>query len=180
MAAEPSPTGAIPGVVRTKHIASENQPKDPLVVTSTQSNELAAGVVVVRWFENTPRFLLLRVYAYWEFPKGRVEPGEQPIETAVREAREEAALDDLEFLWGYEYRETPPYRRGKIARYYLARSGRARVQLLPSPALGRPEHHAYAWLSFDEAHELLVERLKTILEWAHDTIGHRSSNETDA
>lgn len=149
-------------------------------MTPTQSNELAAGVVVVRWFENMPRFLLLRLYAYWEFPKGRVEPGEQPIETAVREALEEAALDDLEFLWGPVYRETPPYRRGKIARYYLARSRGAQVQLLPNPALGRTEHHGHAWLTFDEAHERLVERLKTILEWANDTMGHRSCNQTDA
>lgn len=148
-------------------------------MTSTQSHEVAAGVVVVRWFEHTPHFLLLRVYGYWEFPKGRLEPGEQPIETAVREAREEAALDDLEFVWGNVYRETPPYRRGKIARYYLALSRHAQVQLLLNPALGRPEHHAYAWLSFDEARERLVQRLKTILEWANDTIGHRCSEQTD-
>ena len=43
------------------------------------------------------RVLLLRVYNYWDCPKGVVEPGEDPLATARREVREETTLDDLDF-----------------------------------------------------------------------------------
>ncbi|NPA94834.1 MAG: NUDIX domain-containing protein, partial [Thermodesulfobacteria bacterium] len=67
------------------------------------------------------KFLLLRAYGYWDFPKGIVEPGEDPVEAAKRETREETTITDLDFKWGYDFRETGPYNRGrKIARYYLA------------------------------------------------------------
>ena len=50
---------------------------------------LSAGVVVVRHTDDGWRVLLLRVYNYWDCPKGVVEPGEDPLATARREAREE-------------------------------------------------------------------------------------------
>ncbi len=50
---------------------------------------LSAGVVVVRQFDDGWRVLLLRAYNYWDFPKGIVEPGEDPLTTARREVREE-------------------------------------------------------------------------------------------
>lgn len=39
-------------------------------------------------------------YGLWSFPLGRVEPGEEPSEAAIREAKEETGLD-IE-LTGYE------------------------------------------------------------------------------
>ena len=113
------------------------------------------------------RYLLLRVYAYWDFPKGELEPGEEPLAAARREVAEETGLADVRFPWGEAFRETPPYSRGKVARYYLAEapSGEARLQV--SPALGRPEHHELRWLAYDEARALLGDRLRPILDCAH-------------
>lgn len=118
------------------------------------------------------RFLLLRVYRYWDFPKGRVEPGELPLEAAKREVEEETTLRDLQFPWGYEYRETPPYGRGKVARYYVAQSPAGDVALPVNPALGRAEHHEFRWLAYATAHALLNARLQPILEWASQRIGY--------
>ena len=39
----------------------------------------SAGVIVVRRTPEGPRFLLLRSYRYWDFPKGQVETGETPL-----------------------------------------------------------------------------------------------------
>ena len=58
---------------------------------------LSAGVVVVRRTDDGWRVLLLRVYNYWDFPKGVVEPGEDALTAARREVREETTIDDLEF-----------------------------------------------------------------------------------
>jgi len=136
---------------------------------------LSAGVVVTRRQEGGPYYLLLRVYRYWDFPKGEVASGEQPLDTAIREVAEETGLTGLSFPWGTVYRETPVYGRGKIARYYLAESQQGRVVLPVSPELGRPEHHESGWLGYPAAQARLVSRLREILAWAHETVTSRLS-----
>ncbi len=57
-----------------------------------------------------------------------VEPDEEPMDAAKREAAEETGLYDLEFPFGDNYRETVPYAGGKVARYYLAETHEEYVQ----------------------------------------------------
>ncbi len=108
-------------------------------------HRLSSGVVVVSLVQRKLNYLLLRAYRNWDFPKGLVEPGEQPIDAALREVREETSLDDLSFDWGLEYMETGPYNKGKISRYYIARSKQMQVSLPINPDLGMPEHHEACW-----------------------------------
>jgi 8-oxo-dGTP pyrophosphatase MutT (NUDIX family) len=130
---------------------------------------LSAGVIVVRREGGALRYLLLRAYNYWDFPKGIVEAGEEPLEAARREVAEETGLTDLVFSWGHAYQETPPYGPGKIARYYVAETRQTEVILPISPELGRPEHHEYRWMIYQEARELLAPRVQPIFDWA-DTL----------
>jgi 8-oxo-dGTP pyrophosphatase MutT (NUDIX family) len=122
--------------------------------------------VIVRETPHGVRWLLLRAFRNWDFPKGLVEAGEEPLQAAVREAAEEADLDDLEFPWGTRYVETAPYGANKVARYYLARTRSGSVTLRPNPELGRPEHHEYRWVDIEEARGLVPARLRPVLEWA--------------
>ena len=131
---------------------------------------LSAGVIPLRRTAQGWRMLVLRAYKNWDFPKGRVEAGEEPIAAAKREATEETGLTDLRFSFGDAYRETLPYAGGKIARYYLAESPEESVQLPISHELGRPEHHEWRWVSFDEAEDLLPPRLALVLDWARETL----------
>ena len=131
---------------------------------------LSAGIVPIRRTGDGWRMLVLRAYRNWDFPKGVVEPGEDPITAAKREATEETGLTDLEFNFGEAYRETLPYSGGKIARYYLAETAEDTVRLPISHALGRPEHHEWRWVSFEEAEDLLPPRLALILDWARETL----------
>lgn len=112
------------------------------------------------------RYLLLRAFRHWDFPKGAVEAGESPCAAAVREVAEEAGLAALEFRWGDACCETEPYGRGKVARYYVADSPAGDVHLRVSPELGRPEHHEYRWLDYCAARVLLVPRVQRVLDWA--------------
>jgi bis(5'-nucleosidyl)-tetraphosphatase len=127
---------------------------------------LSAGVIVVRRTPQGPRFLLLRSFRYWDFPKGQVEAGETPLEAARRETREETGIGELRFDWGHDFFETEPYARGKVARYYLARAETPEVVLGVSPEIGRPEHHEYRWVSGSRADALLNARLRHALQWA--------------
>ena len=112
------------------------------------------------------RLLLLRAYRNWDFPKGLVEPGEEPLAAAVRETAEETGIADLAFDWGEEYCETAPYAGKKVARYYLARTRAADVTLGVNQELGRPEHHEYRWVDMSEALDLAPPRIEPVVLWA--------------
>lgn len=136
----------------------------------TRVTRHSAGVVVLRPFDGTPSCLLLRCFGYWDFPKGEIQPGEEPLQAARREVAEETSLTDLDFRWGEVFIETPPYGGGKVARYYLAESPSGRVTLPVNPELGRPEHHEYRWVELEQAPALLNPRLQRVLAWARGSI----------
>lgn len=140
------------------------------LMTESAQYRLSAGVVVVYRKEGDLRYLLLRAYEYWDFSKGMVEPGEEPLQGAIREVEEETTLNDLDFCWGLDYRETPPYQGKKIARYYMAETQRLDVDLPVTEELGHPEHDEFRWLSYADARILLNERGQAILDWADDVI----------
>jgi 8-oxo-dGTP pyrophosphatase MutT (NUDIX family) len=131
-----------------------------------QAKRLSAGVVVLRDTADGMRFLLLRAYKHWDFPKGMVEADETPFAAAQREVAEETGIDSLDFIWGEVFRETAPYARGKVARYYIARTAREDVALTPNPQTGIHEHMEYRWVDMKEALTLVTPRVKHIIDWA--------------
>jgi 8-oxo-dGTP pyrophosphatase MutT (NUDIX family) len=133
---------------------------------SPRTPRLSAGVVLVRQTEEGWRFLLLRAFNHWDFPKGMVEPGEEPLAAAVREVHEESLIGDLEFSWGETSTRTGPYSRGKVACYYIAQTRTADVTLPVNPELGRPEHSEFRWVDFAEATRLVSPRVRPVLQWA--------------
>ena len=133
---------------------------------SPRTPRLSAGVVVARQAEDGWRFLLLRAFSHWDFPKGMVETGEEPLAAAVREVREESLIDDLDFAWGESSTRTGPYSRGKVACYFIARTQTVDVTLPVNPELGRAEHSEYRWVDFDEAMRLVSPRVRPVLRWA--------------
>jgi 8-oxo-dGTP pyrophosphatase MutT (NUDIX family) len=139
-------------------------------------HRLSSGVVVVSLAQRKLNFLLLRAYRNWDFPKGLVEAGEDPIDAALREVKEETTLDDLSFDWGTAFIETGPYNKGKISRYYIARSKETVVRLPVNPDLGRPEHHEACWVDFAKALSMVSPRLQPVVRWAHAIINHEPLN----
>ena len=140
------------------------------------STRLSAGVVVVRQVNGSWRYLMLRAYRNWDFPKGAVEVGEVPLAAARREVREETLIEELKFNWGEVYRETAPYSHNKIARYYLAETTTREVSLPVSPELGRPEHDEWRWVTFEQALSLCSPRLDPILRWAAEVVGIQAAS----
>jgi 8-oxo-dGTP pyrophosphatase MutT (NUDIX family) len=128
-------------------------------------------VIVVRRDPQGWLFLLLRAYRNWDFPKGLVEPGEDPLAAARREVQEETLIADLRFSWGEEFIETAPYAHNKIARYYLAETTTVTVSLPVRPELGHPEHHEWRWLSVEEALARASPRLTPVIHWGVRRIG---------
>ncbi|HEU4604229.1 MAG TPA: NUDIX domain-containing protein [Steroidobacteraceae bacterium] len=132
----------------------------------SRGTRLSAGVVVIRESAEGWRFLLLRAFTHWDFPKGMVEAGEEPLAAAIREVREETLIEDLDFSWGHDYIETRPYSRGKVARYFIAKTKTVAVTLPVIAELGRAEHNEFRWVDYDEALRLVSPRVDPIVRWA--------------
>jgi 8-oxo-dGTP pyrophosphatase MutT (NUDIX family) len=137
-------------------------------------------VVPVRFADGDWRLLVLRAYKNWDFPKGEVEASEDPLEAAKRETEEETGIDDLDFVFGEDYKETVPYKAAggahKVARYYVAETQSEDISLPVSSELGGPEHHEYRWVTCDEAEDLLPPRLAGVLEWVRARINEEDGD----
>ena len=132
---------------------------------------VSCGVVLARETEAGWMTLLLRAYHHWDFPKGIREEGEQSLDAALREVREETGISDLQFNWGNRFFETGPYSRGKVARYYIARTETEDVEMGISAETGVAEHNEWRWVNFDEAYDLGSPRVREIVQWARQIIG---------
>ncbi|MGC8555806.1 MAG: bis(5'-nucleosyl)-tetraphosphatase, partial [Conexivisphaera sp.] len=129
--------------------------------------ERSAGAVVFRRFGHVRKYLLLKYPSgYWEFPKGNVEPGESPLETARREVKEETGLD-VRFVEGFERRITYYYRRnGQLVRkevvFFLAEAPEGEVVV-------SWEHQGYTWATYEEAiREIEFSNSRKVLEDAEE------------
>ena len=104
------------------------------------------------------------------FPKGLVEAGRAaPGCGAARSARGNDAGESGVRL-GQGFMDTGPYNKGKISRYYLARSNDTEVHLPINPELGFPEHQEARWVGFETALTMVSPRLLPVIHWASEII----------
>lgn len=138
---------------------------EPAASSRTES----AGVVVIRFEQGRPKLLLMRVFNYWDFPKGGIEPGENKLEAAIREVKEESGISDLAFHWGKSFYETEPYgKNNKVVYYFMAETKQRKIVMEENPISKKVEHEEYRWVSFGTAKRMTGERLNKVLEWAEE------------
>ncbi|MFQ6135739.1 MAG: bis(5'-nucleosyl)-tetraphosphatase [Candidatus Hydrothermarchaeales archaeon] len=128
--------------------------------------ENSSGAVVFKR-DGGLKYLLLHYGAgHWDFPKGNIEEGEDPKETARREIAEETGIDDVEFLEGFEDEVSYTFKRRKEVVYkevtfYLAQTEAEEVEL-------SYEHMGYEWLGYEDALERLTyKNAKEVLKRAN-------------
>jgi len=137
-----------------------------MIDTRLPHKELSAGLVVLHHDGARLRLLCLRTFEDWDFPKAPVADESEALDAAIAETREATGLEDLEFPWGEDHRDTVAFEDGRVSRYYLAQSKSSDVVLrLPADA-DAEDDYGYAWVTFDEAEELLPPRLALVWEWA--------------
>lgn len=124
--------------------------------------EFSAGGVLVKTIRGRPMVAAIRPggkpEGVWALPKGNLDPGEKPDETAVREVREETGVHGhlVEKLGDVKYTYT---RRGgirvfKIVSFYLLRAGRGRIGDIEERM--RIEVAEARWLPLADAPRLLA------------------------
>jgi 8-oxo-dGTP pyrophosphatase MutT (NUDIX family) len=133
--------------------------------------ETSAGGIVFRLERGRPRYLLIRdSYSNWGFPKGHLEPGEEPATAAVREVGEETGLRALlvrglidTIDWDFRFRGQSIH---KVCHFFLMEARRARTS--PQRAEGIT---ACRWMSFDEAQRRISYRnAREVLRRAHEMV----------
>lgn len=94
----------------------------------------------------------------WALPKGNIDPGERPAETALREVLEETGVEGrlVEKLGDvkYTYTRRDGARVFKIVSFYLLRAGRGRLGEIDEAM--RVEVAEARWLPLEEAPRLLA------------------------
>jgi 8-oxo-dGTP pyrophosphatase MutT (NUDIX family) len=94
----------------------------------------------------------------WALPKGNIDPGESPAETAVREVLEETGIEArlVEKLGDVRYVYTRPggQRIFKVVSFFLLRAGRGRIGEIDESM--RIEVAEARWLPLEEAPRLLA------------------------
>jgi 8-oxo-dGTP pyrophosphatase MutT (NUDIX family) len=124
--------------------------------------EFSAGGVLVKRIRGRLMVAAIRprgkLQGVWALPKGNLDPGERPDQTAVREVFEETGIHGhlVEKLGDVKYTYT---RRGgvrvfKIVSFYLLRAGRGRIGDIEERM--RIEVDEARWLPLDEAPRLLA------------------------
>ena len=139
--------------------------------------EESAGGIVFRLERGKPRYLLIRdSYRNWGFPKGHLEPGEEPAVAAVREVAEETGLRSLLMRglidtidWDFRFRGQAIH---KVCHFFLMESRRSRTS--PQRAEGIT---ACRWMSFDEAQRQISYRnARDVLRRAHSMVSEATGS----
>ena len=133
----------------------------------TAIHERSAGVIPYRNAdEGGPLYLVLHSAtvrnprAKWEFPKGGMESGESPRDTAAREFTEETSLTDWHFRDGFERSLSYTYlRRGrkvlKTVTYYVVEVKDDRPLARSAEHVEDSAGHWFHWGTFEQISHLL-------------------------
>ena|SRR3989344_3394019 len=103
----------------------------------------------------------------WDFPRGQVDAGEMPEQTAIREIKEETGIDILEFSEGFREKVKWFYRKegmlvNKEATYFLAETQNKDVKI-------SSEHDSFKWCSYEDALKIIkFKNTKEVLKKANE------------
>ena len=125
--------------------------------------ETSAGIVLFRKEDSKILFLLLHYPSgHWDFVKGKMEKGESPHETAVRETEEETGIIDIAFLenfeeWiKYDFQYQGELVHKKVV-FFLAETKTKEVKI-------SHEHLNYTWIDYNTSMEKTTfDNAKTVL-----------------
>jgi len=139
----------------------------------------SAGVAIVDLKSGSgeePVVLCVRAYANWDFPKGQLDEGENHIQAAIREVKEETTLSHgADYILTGGPAGATTYGKGekkKTATYFigLAMPGIKEPFLPVNPDLGKPENDEWRWVPLSELQGLMPGRLQhicsTVIQYA--------------
>lgn len=138
----------------------------------------SAGFIVFKKEGKGFKFLLLHHGGdYWNFPKGRLDPGETEIEAAKRELEEETGITKIKIIDGYKdeykYDFDTTVEDGsrqtiyKTAVFFLAEVDDEKINI-------SDEHTDFGWYDYQKAHQrLFYQNGQDLLKRAHEFLSKK-------
>ena len=130
----------------------------------------SAGAILFRDTRGRREYLLLKSRpGDWEFPKGGVEGDEELQQTAIREVKEEAGIEDFRLLDGFREEYDYVFEAGgdtihKTVHLFVAKSFEASAEL-------SEEHRDMQWRDYEQAvNTITQDGPRDILEEADEFI----------
>jgi len=133
----------------------------------------AAGIIVYQLHSRKKLYFLglialpqfqTKNQGIYDIPKGRIDPGETPLQCAIREAREEATID-------ITHLDSGPYTSDRLT-VWLAESYQ-QPQIGVNPTTGIQEHLGYEWITSDQMESQCLDYLKPHIQWARKYLGDK-------
>ncbi len=134
--------------------------------------EISAGAVVYykEIQSGLPIYLILKYNTgHWDFPKGKLESGENLVQAAQREVAEETGLqvqidESFKEELGYFYTKKNGMLVSKTVVFFVAESKNVFIVL-------SHEHQHFQWLPYDDALKVLTyQNARDVLARAHEHI----------
>jgi 8-oxo-dGTP pyrophosphatase MutT (NUDIX family) len=130
--------------------------------------EKSCGVILL----NSNKVLLLQhpdttTSGHWDFPKGHVEKGEDELQTALRELKEETGIDNIKIVDDFNHHISYTFFRDnetilKEVVFFLGITNQEKVSI-------SSEHQNFVWLQYESAYERLTyDNAKKTLKKAFD------------
>ena len=120
-----------------------------------------AGIVVIKYHNTVPCILGLRDGEFYDLPKGTMEPGENILQTALRETEEECNITCLRFAWGLKH-----ITHDNLTMFIALTDEEPIIK--PNPITNKFEHSSAKWLHFDE--QQFKPGLRSVVEWARQLV----------
>ena len=126
----------------------------------SQNLSPGAGIIVVKRFTKGWKVLALETSDnIMDIPKGAIDPGEFPLEAALRETEEEAGITKLDFTWGVNH-----VANGAMTCYVAQTSEEPTI--IANPHTGIIEHINASWVDWNYLEEHTYDFLKPCIQWA--------------
>ena len=118
-------------------------------------NERSSGIIVFRQEGEKRLYLLLHYEAgHWDFVKGNIDDGEDEMDTATRELKEETGITDIRIINGF---------RGKIVYFYKRDGVLVRKEVIFFAGTTKEseiklsfEHVGFKWAYYNESMKILT------------------------
>jgi len=101
-------------------------------------------------------------HGIYDIPKGRIDPGESPLQCAIREAQEEAKID-------ITHLDSGAHTHDRLT-VWLAESYQT-PRIGVNPTTGIQEHLGYEWIKGDQMEAQCLDYLKPHIQWARKYLG---------
>lgn len=98
----------------------------------------------------------------YDIPKGRIDPGETPLQCAIREAQEEATID-------ITHLDSGPYTHDRLTVWLAESYQEPHIGINPETKI--QEHLGYEWVKAEQMEAQCLDYLKPHIQWARKYLG---------